>query len=208
MVSSTFLAGALGLAAPACGSSPAASPATSSPTVTSTTTSPSTTVAQTTIPTVSTTTAPSTTPTTAVAAPVACPTNALSLSISNPSGTAGSTYETLNLTNDGSITCTLTGYPGVSYVTGSDGTRVGAPASQDPTTPVTVVTLTPGTSAQATLRVVDPGDYDPSTCQLVPVEGFRVYPPGQTAAAFVAASGTACSSTAINGLTIGAVQAA
>lgn len=143
---------------------------------------------------VSTTTAPSVT--TAPAAPQACRTAALQLALTNPMGTAGSTYVTLSLLNQGP-TCTLEGYPGVSFVAGPAGTQVGAAGARSSGTTAALVTLAPGHAAQATLRLVDPGDFDPAACRPVATTGLRVYPPGETAAGFVADPGQACSSTTL-----------
>jgi hypothetical protein len=104
---------------------------------------------------------------------------------------------TLTFTNEGSSPCTLYGYPGVSYVTGSSGTQVGSPAARDANVngvvPQVVVTLVPGGVGHAVLQEVDVENYPSATCGPDPVLGLRVYPPGQTAAAFVPQSTTGCS---------------
>jgi hypothetical protein len=200
----------LSLVVAACGGGSSSSAPTTTPTTVggSATTAPA---ATTTVPTTApATTVPATT-TTVPAAPTTvgvttCATSALALSVSGPNGAAGSTYETLDLQNTGSVTCTLEGYPGVSYVTGSSGTQVGAGATRDTTSSVVLVTLAPGATATAQLRLIDAGNFDATTCQIIPVLGFRVYPPGQTTAGFVAASGQACASTSVQDLYVGAVQ--
>jgi hypothetical protein len=211
----------LGLAVAACGGGSSSSTTTTKPkggTATTTTApaSKATTTAPaatTTVPTTATAPTTATTPATTVpastttAGPTLCATAALTLSISGASGAAGSTYESLDLQNTGSVTCTLNGYPGVSYVTGSSGSQVGAPAARDTSSTPTLVTLAPGATASAQLRLIDPYNFDQSTCQITPVLGFRVYPPGQTTAGFVAAAGNACASTSVQGLYVGAVEA-
>jgi hypothetical protein len=201
----------LSLAAAACGGgSSSSAPTTATSSGATTTTAPA---ATTTVPTTApatTTTVPATTttvppPPTTVGV-TTCVTSALTLSISGANGAAGSTYETLDLQNSGSVTCTLEGYPGVSYVTGNAGTQVGAAATRDPSSSVVLVTLAPGATATAQLRLIDAGNFDATTCQITPVLGFRVYPPNQTAAGFVAASGEACASTSVQDLYVGAVQ--
>jgi hypothetical protein len=166
---------------------------------------PTTTGSATTAP-AATTPAPSPSATTATtpaatstvpAGPGPCPTSQLSLALSGANGTAGSTYVLLNLRNNGPSVCTLSGFPGVSFVTGSKGTQTGAPATRDTSVPVTTVTVSPGHAAQSQLRLIDPLDFDPAACQLTTVQGFRVYPPGQTAAAFVSNPGQACASPSI-----------
>jgi hypothetical protein len=55
-----------------------------------------------------------------------------------------------------------------------------------------VVILAPNSVAQATLRVIDIGNFPASTCSAIPVRGLRVYPPGETTAAFVPDATTGC----------------
>ena len=56
-----------------------------------------------------------------------CATSALSISFGNPNGTAGAIHYTITFHNTGSTSCTLYGYPGVSFLTAS-GAQIGAPA--------------------------------------------------------------------------------
>lgn len=106
---------------------------------------------------------------------------------------AGSVYGTLTFTNTGSATCTLRGFPGVSYVGGGNGTQVGQAATRTDDKPTTK-TLAPGKKAKAALRRSQPGNYG-SSCQSTKVDGLRVYPPGSTQSAFVAFKTTGCKST-------------
>jgi hypothetical protein len=153
----------------------------------------------------------STTPTISVATPSIerCPTAALSISLGPPNSGMSHAYYPLIFRNSGTTPCTLTGYPGVSYVAGGDGVQVGAAATREATMPVATVTLAPGATATDTLDVIDPQAFDPATCRLTAVRGFRVYPPGDTAAAFISRSGEACAATSLPGyaLSVTAVQA-
>ena len=63
----------------------------------------------------------------------------------------------------------------------------------------------PGHSAHATLRAVNVGNFPPATCTPTPVLGLRIYPPNQTAAAFIAQTGTGCAQAGVNQLQIGFV---
>lgn len=119
-------------------------------------------------------------------------------------GAAGSVITAVGFTNSGLSTCTLDGHPGVSFVAGDDGHQVGN-AAQRVGTPM-LVTLPPGGAARATLRIVQPGTYDPATCQPTPARGFRVFPPDHTASVFVRQPRTACAGTTITQLTISPVQ--
>jgi Protein of unknown function (DUF4232) len=94
----------------------------------------------------------------------------------------------LQLRNAGSSSCTLYGYPGVSWVAGADGHQVGAAAqrqSNNSGSAEQTVTLAPGALASAPLNIVDAAVIPPAECKPVPVLGLRVYPPGEKAALFL-----------------------
>jgi hypothetical protein len=113
----------------------------------------------------------------------------------------------LVLTNKGTTTCTLQGFPGVSFVGNGNGTQLGAPAEFDQGSPHGTVTLAPGTSAHAALKIAEAGNYDAATCQPKAADGLRVYPPGETHALFVAATGlTACQNATVTLLTVQGMQ--
>jgi hypothetical protein len=109
-------------------------------------------------------------------------------------GAAGSQGSFLIFTNTSKSTCTLYGYPGVSFVAGDKGTQVGdaftrSPGGQQKLT----VTVAAGKTAYSQLVLVNEGVYDKAACRPVQVRGFRVYPPDETAAVFVSSPQTACS---------------
>jgi hypothetical protein len=118
-----------------------------------------------------------------------CLSSHLKASVGGGSGAGMSQNHTgLNLTNTGSTPCTLYGYPGVSWVAGSDGHQVGSAATkQAPATGAkeATVTLAPGATASAALNIVQAAVISKSECKPVPVKGLRVYPPGETAALFI-----------------------
>jgi hypothetical protein len=94
----------------------------------------------------------------------------------------------LQLRNTGASPCTVYGYPGVSWVAGSDGHQVGAAAQRQANNSGSAeqtVTLAPGALASAPLDIVDAAVIPPAECKPVPVLGLRVYPPGETAALFL-----------------------
>lgn len=182
-------------------------PTTAPPTTPPPTTSPAANrVTPKTLPPPSKPTTPSAAPTTTTAAVIACATNHLSAHLANASGAAGSVGYDLTFVNTGTVTCSLTGYPGVSYVTADNGATVGAPARRDNPGPVGTTVLAPGQAARATLIETDALNYPQDTCQLTSVGGLRVYPPNQTAAVFVAQSAQACTNPADPVLQIGPVQ--
>jgi hypothetical protein len=114
-------------------------------------------------------------------------------------GTAGSIYYPLEFSNVSHHTCTLDGYPGVSGYRG--GAQVGPAASRN-TEPHGTVTLTPGATAHAILRIVDWG----ALCSKeVVADGLRIYPPGQTTSQEVPFSFGACAHRGV--LVVGPVRA-
>lgn len=122
-------------------------------------------------------------------------------------GAAGSTYVKIVLKNTGAHTCTLQGWPGVSFVGHGNGTRIGAPAKQDRTSVHATVKIKPGKTAKIPLRIAQASNYPTTTCKLVPADGFRVYPPGSKKSLYVDAEGTdACSSSKVKLLTVSAVR--
>ena len=126
--------------------------------------------------------------TTASSGAPACTSADLQASLGGGAGAGMSQNHTgLQLRNTGSSTCTLYGYPGVSWVRGAQGLQTGAPAVRqaDPNGTEKVVTLAPGALASAPLDIVDAAVIPPSECKPVAVRGLRIYPPGQKAALFL-----------------------
>jgi Protein of unknown function (DUF4232) len=115
-------------------------------------------------------------------------------------GTAGSTYYPLEFSNVGRHACTLTGYPGVSAYR-SGGAQVG-PAATRNGQPHGTVTLAPGATAHAILRILDWG----ALCSKeVVADGLRVFPPGETSSKPVPFSFGACAGRGV--LIVGPVRA-
>lgn len=136
------------------------------------------------------------------AGPGACTSAELSVAQSDPGVGAGQYYATLVFTNTSSRSCTLTGYPGVSYVA-TGGQQSGNPATRTGESYATV-TLAPHGTAKATLHDANGiGGYDPTQCQLSPAQGLRIYPPGEKAALFLPWQTQHCAGPSIHSLTIG-----
>ncbi|MER7540337.1 DUF4232 domain-containing protein [Streptomyces sp. NPDC097704] len=134
-----------------------------------------------------------------------CTTGRLSAALTTPEPAAGSIYATLVFTNKSSVPCTMTGYPGVSYVA-QNGVQSGNAAVREPGT-ITTVTLQPGGRAKAQLRDANGiSGYDPAQCELSPAEGLRIYPPDRTAALFVPWKTEHCAGPTVHSLTIGPVR--
>lgn len=119
----------------------------------------------------------------------ACATSQLSAEITNEQGAAGSRLVDIVLTNTSDEECTLTGFPGVSAVTGNDGTQVGPAALRETGTEAATVTLAPGAQARAGLKITNVGLLDAAACQPQDADGLRIYPPENTDSLYVAVPG-------------------
>ena len=129
-----------------------------------------------------------------------CATSQLTVALGPSNGTAGAIYYPVQFTNKTAASCTLYGFPGVSFAAGTDEHQVGAAASRTQQTPATI-TVMPRATASALLRVTDSGVYG---CTRVQVNGLRIYPPGNTESVIVSYSGMACTSD-VQQLTVGTV---
>jgi hypothetical protein len=135
----------------------------------------------------------------------ACASSQLKVAQENADVGAGQYYATLVFTNISGTTCTLTGYPGVSYV-GTGGVQSGNAAVRAGGS-VTTVTLHPEGKASATLHDSNGiSGYSPQQCDLSPAQGLRIYPPNQKAAMFLPWKTQHCAGLSIHPLTIGPVR--
>ncbi|MFF7631541.1 DUF4232 domain-containing protein [Kitasatospora sp. NPDC008050] len=136
------------------------------------------------------------------AGPGGCTSSELTVAQSDPGVGAGQYYANLVFTNTSGHSCTLTGFPGVSYVA-ADGQQSGNPATRTGDSYRTV-TLAPHGTAKATLHDANGmAGYDPGQCQLTSVKGLRIYPPGEKAALFLPWDTQHCAGASIHSLTIG-----
>ncbi|WP_104483425.1 DUF4232 domain-containing protein [Actinokineospora auranticolor] len=123
-----------------------------------------------------------------------CKVDDLTLTLRDGDAAAGTVYRILVFTNKGGRTCVIQGFPGVSYVAGEDGHQVG-PAAFREGAKGGPITLAPGQDATAAVGFVNVANYDPAVCKPTEVRGLRVYPPHDTASAFVPIAGTGCAGT-------------
>jgi hypothetical protein len=139
----------------------------------------------------------------------ACATSGLVVWLNSEAGgaAAGSTYFKLEFTNLSGRACTLRGYPGVSAVD-LRGVQLGSAAGRNPTHPPRTLTLQPGASAAALLRIADANNYPAATCHRTTAAGLRVYPPNQTRAKTVPFPFLACSRSGPTYLAVAPVQPA
>jgi hypothetical protein len=140
----------------------------------------------------------------APAGPDGCLASDLQAQLGASQGTAGTTYQVIELTNTSTSSCTLYGYPGVSFVNGQGGSQVGAPATRNPAVKAAQLTLTPGGKANALLAVHDAGAYP--DCRLTTADWLRIYPPGDYGSLYVQYKAQTCANTAKSILTVTAVS--
>lgn len=128
----------------------------------------------------------------------ACQTGDIDVTLAKGDAAAGSYYAPLRLRNTGDQSCTLSGYPGVSYVAGGNNHQVGPSAKRaDGNSPE--VMLKPGDVAHATVRFVRVDNYPAKKCDPTDVQGIRVYLPGQKDSTVVSKSGTGCGNDDMSG---------
>jgi hypothetical protein len=142
----------------------------------------------------------------AVTGTPACPNGSLQIKLGLGQGYAGGVYQVIDFTNSSGSTCTLTGYPGVSLVSGPPFTQIGLAAKRGGTTPVKTITLAPGATANALLQIVDALNFPTATCGPAKATDLRVYPPNQTLAVFLPSGSQGCAEP-VQVLFISAVQA-
>jgi Protein of unknown function (DUF4232) len=143
---------------------------------------------------------------TGTSGPSPCATSGLKVTLGAAGGYAGGVIQAIVFTNTSGTTCTLYGYPGVSFVSAPPYTQIGLAAKRGGTTPVTLVTLAPGVSANAMLQIVDALNFPPATCNPAKAAYLRIYPPNQTVPVYLANTSETCAQP-VQTLTISAVQA-
>jgi hypothetical protein len=92
-------------------------------------------------------------------------------------GAAGSVFYRIDFTNLSTATCTLSGFAKVNAVNLKGG-RIGAFATHEPGKKAKTVTLAPGQSASATLRIVDALNFPADKCKATMAAGLRIALPG------------------------------
>ena len=111
----------------------------------------------------------------------------------NAEGAAGSVYQNIDFTNTGPASCTLYGYPGVSLGSGTPFTQIGTAATRSTAAPAAVVTLAPGQTGNALLRVTVAQNYPSAACSPKTTTYLQIYPPNQTTPAFLSYTAQTCS---------------
>jgi hypothetical protein len=122
----------------------------------------------------------------------ACATSGLQIKLGPADGYAGGTYQTIDFTNTSGSPCTLTGYPGVSLVTGPPYKQLGVPAKRSTSRPAQVVTLAPGATASAVVQIVDALNFPSPSCEPAKAAALKVYPPNQFTAVYLPDTSYGC----------------
>jgi hypothetical protein len=138
--------------------------------------------------------------------PASCTTRDLRVKVVNTQGAAGSVYQNIDFRNIGPAPCSLYGYPQVALGIGRPFQQVGAAALRSTITAPTRVKLSPGSTGNALLRVVQALNFPPAACSPTATTYLQVYPPDQTTAVYLRFKAIGCASSSVNLLTIGVVQ--
>lgn len=117
-------------------------------------------------------------------------------------GAAGSLYVLIDFTNTSAKACWMYGYSGVSFVGHHNGTQLGHPAVRAGSSRSRRIRLDPQERTSELLRIVNAGNYPAGRCAPTTADGFRIYPPASTAAAFVPYTTQACQASSIRQLTV------
>ncbi len=121
-----------------------------------------------------------------------CGTSALRMTLGQASAAAGHFYRPVVFTNISGASCTLYGYPGISFVTAIGGTQIGAAGGRSPASRQLVV-LAPGGKAHALLDLLDVLNFPPSVCAASRAHWLKIYPPNQFSAGYVRWTADVCS---------------
>jgi len=126
------------------------------------------------------------------AGPGPCQSSGLKVTLGQGNTAAGTAFYEILFTNDSSTTCTLYGFPGVSFTGETYAVQVGPAATRDYATQPNLVTLAPGAVASAEISVVDAQNYRPGPCGLTTASGILVYPPNLTTSVGLPFNGYTC----------------
>jgi len=126
------------------------------------------------------------------AGPGPCQSSELKVTLGQSNAAAGTTFYEILFTNDSSTTCTLYGFPGVSFTGETYAVQVGPAATRNHSVQPSLVTLAPGAVASAEISVVDAQNYPPGPCGLTTASGILVYPPNLTSSIGLPFNGYTC----------------
>jgi hypothetical protein len=139
--------------------------------------------------------------------PPGCATRDLKATVGIAQGAAGSVYQVIDLTNIGTSSCSLYGYPGIALAGGSPVTQIGAPASRSTASAPKLVSLAAGATANTLVQITEAENYPASKCGPTPSTYLQIYPPNQTTPIYLAYKSMGCSSTKVKLLTVSVMLA-
>jgi hypothetical protein len=129
------------------------------------------------------------------------------VTLSSGSAAAGTAYYQILFTNESGTSCTLYGFPGVSFTGETYAVQVGPAATRNLSSPKTLVTLGPHAVASAEIAVVDAHNYPAGPCGLTTASGVLVYPPNLTTSVGLPFNGYTCVHKRYHVLSVDAVVA-
>jgi hypothetical protein len=129
---------------------------------------------------------------TAVGGPCTAAQLKVTLDLKSAGVAAGTSLIPLDFTNTSAVSCRLTGFAAVSFVTSNAGRQVGAAAAVDRGLSPRNLRLVAGDSAHLWLRLVEAANFPASACGPKTAAGLLVRLPGQATSIFVAHQFTAC----------------
>jgi Protein of unknown function (DUF4232) len=142
----------------------------------------------------------------AAARPGTCKSTALSVLLETPTVAGRSANYPIEFINDSGASCTLDGFPDVSFATGSDYSNpVGPTATWNNGSPEHLVTIPPEGTATAMLSMENAKDLA-SGCRQTRVTGILIHPPGLRSLVRVPFSGLTCANPRFHVLTVDAVR--
>jgi hypothetical protein len=143
------------------------------------------------------------TPATA-AGPGPCQAGVVSVLLGNARTAGGTTYYPIDFMNISATSCTLYGFPGVSFADRNYSSRIGPAATRNTSSPEHLIRLTPGASGTALISVANARNYS-SGCGQAAVNGLLVEPPGLSNLIRLPFAGLTCVNSRYHVLTVDAV---
>jgi len=108
-------------------------------------------------------------------------------------GTTGTTYQVIDFTNRGHLSCVLNGYPGVNLAGGTPVAPIGLPAAHTAFAKAKEIVLQPGAVANALVQITDAHDYSDAKCGPVQAQYLIIYRPEGAGQVKLTYDTTACS---------------
>jgi hypothetical protein len=133
-----------------------------------------------------------------------CKSADLSIAVGRTDAAAGTVHREVLLTNRGTGSCVLRGFPGVSYVD-ANANQIGR-AAQRVGTRGPLVTLARGGTAVSDVGFTSAGNFDPEVCGMTPVWGIQVFPPDEVDPLYLGLIGQQGCSGEVDQLAVATVQ--